>query len=871
VTERDTPRRALRALTAAALALPGMTAASAAEPPSFSVEFGHYEEGKRDLDGQSYSNLKLKPLEVDSFSLEGMVPITGRTTFKGHFAQDSWSGATPVVSLPSAAVAAQLLSGASSPNFYYVDANDQPVVVDFNDYDPDTNTYGFAQHPGLVHIMASASPETRRQWDGAVSHEWDNAEASIGAGVSNEHDYLSRFASASGKVFFNRKLTTLNWGVSATRNRIRASIAANSAADTGNHTDQIRDYHGQPTIFAKRKDYAANFGVTQVLNQNGLVQADVSYTRSSGFLENPYKAALLAFDDPDGFVDGNGLRYIAIKGSLEQRPDLRNQWAFNLRFAQHIAPTDAALHLNYRYYRDDWGIRAHTAEISLDQPLAGGWLITPGARYYSQTAASFYAPFFLFHEAYPAHPGGPLDRTQIPLKYFSSDERLSAFGALSGSLAVQKSLANGLALHVSYEYYVHKGDLKLGGGGEPGYADFHSPLVSAGLVMDLAKRQDALFSTSGAEEESAIGPQFLTVRPAATLLPDIQARAGAISFSAAYSGTSAEGLRFHGHRIAPDDLIANACGPKPCTLTPLSSNAHEVDFTIAYALTPRLTLIAEPSYVDRTMTLVRADSLTGAALVGPIAGGPDGSGRHSTSEWGDTRLLSAVNLVSNDAASVELGAGVSVPTGQAGRTLNSKTDFVGYGLQTGSGTWDAIAALDVEAHSGPFTAGMEFSGVERFHANRFGYRLGNAGKADVWLAGAATPWLSLSGRLQFTAQGRIRGGYKDHLETNVPFTELQQVDYDANGDGVVDSQDVAEVTVYRDALVPHVVASADDLPANQGGRELDAGVGVNLHPTAGPWKADRLSIEWLQPVSSDLNGYQLARHGTINARVTIAL
>ena len=116
VIERNSPSRALQALTAAALALPGMTAARAADPPSFSINFGHYEEGKRDLDGQSYSTLKLKPLEVDSFAIEGVVPITGRTTLKGHFAQDSWSGATPVVSLPSAAVAAQLLSGASSPN-----------------------------------------------------------------------------------------------------------------------------------------------------------------------------------------------------------------------------------------------------------------------------------------------------------------------------------------------------------------------------------------------------------------------------------------------------------------------------------------------------------------------------------------------------------------------------------------------------------------------------------------------------------------------------------------------------------------------------------------------------------------------------------
>src|SRR5947208_14889588 len=123
VTDRPTPSRALQALTAAALALPGMTAASAEDGPTFNVQYGHYDEGKRDLDGHSYSSLNLRPLKVDSFAVEGSVPIFDRTTIKGEFTQDSWSGATPVVTLPSAAVEAQPLSGASSPNFYHIDPN----------------------------------------------------------------------------------------------------------------------------------------------------------------------------------------------------------------------------------------------------------------------------------------------------------------------------------------------------------------------------------------------------------------------------------------------------------------------------------------------------------------------------------------------------------------------------------------------------------------------------------------------------------------------------------------------------------------------------------------------------------------------------
>jgi len=868
VTERTPPSRALQALTAAALALPGMTAANAQDAPSFNVEYGHYNEGKRDLDGQSYKDLNLKPLEVDSFSLQGVVPLGDRLRLKGEFVQDSWSGATPVVTVPAAAVRAQLLSGASSPNFFHIDQNGTPYVVDFNDYDPDTDTYGHFAHPGLVHVMASASPETRRQWDGSATYEWDKAELTVGGGISDEHDYLSRFVNVGGKFDFNNKLTVLNWGASATRDRIRASIAANSAADTGNYTDQIRTYQGQPTIFGKRKDFAADVGVTQILSQNALIQADIGYTRSSGFLENPYKAVLFAFNDPDEPFDNSGLKYIPIKGSLEQRPNLRNQWAANVRFAQHLGRGDGALHLNYRYFRDDWGIRSHTLEASLEQPLSGGWLITPDVRYYSQTAANFYAPYFLFNEAIPAHPGGPLDRTQIPLKYFSSDERLSAFGALSGSLAIQKTLGHGIALDLSYEYYIHKGKLKLGGGGEGSYADFHSSLVTAGLAVDLARRQDELSAPAGGSDRP---DEIIGIRPGGLLMPEIS-RTGALVLSADFLGQSWKGpVEFNGRPVSDDELIANGCGASACTLAPVNAGSNVVKFDLSYALSPQLTLTVLPKYVERSMTLVDVfpDSL--GAL--PPLGGPSGSGRHSTSSWGDTSVLASFDLLRGVTdAHARIGAGLSIPTGEAGRRLNSKTDFVGYNLQTGSGTWDGLAAIDIEGTRGIFRAGAEVSAIKRFgHANQFGYRLGDQLRGNLWAGVDALPWLTVTADLRIEHDGRIHGEYEDHFEKNVPFTELQQVDYDVNGDWVVDSHDMDYVTVYRDAFVPHVVASPDDLPANHGGTFVDAGVGLTLHALGGPFQGDRVSVEWLKPVYTNAEGYQLRRGNLINAKVSIAL
>ena len=82
------------------------------------------------------------------------------------------------------------------------------------------------------------------------------------------------------------------------------------------------------------------------------------------------------------------------------------------------------MHVDYRFYHDDWGITAHTLEADWGQPLGAGWTITPRIRYYSQTAANFYYPYILTTMNQ--------DGAYTLPNNFSSDHRLSAYGALSG-------------------------------------------------------------------------------------------------------------------------------------------------------------------------------------------------------------------------------------------------------------------------------------------------------------------------------------------------------------------------------------------------------------------------------------------------------
>src|SRR5690606_605587 len=115
---------------------------------------------------------------------------------------------------------------------------------------------------------------------------------------------------------------------------------------------------------------------------------------------------------------------------------------------RHYLPQHkAALHADYRYYYDSWDIEAHTVELSWQQMLGESWRITPGLRWYSQSQADFYAPY------YQSLRGDGRA---------SSDYRLSPYGAISLRLDIRKALAQDWEIGAGAEWYEASGDYAIG-------------------------------------------------------------------------------------------------------------------------------------------------------------------------------------------------------------------------------------------------------------------------------------------------------------------------------------------------------------------------------------------------------------------------
>ena len=814
----------MQALTAAALALPGLahTPVCAAQDDTLTFQYGHYEEGGGPL---SQFRDTGHSVHVDSLQAGGNTSLSDRLKLFFHYIQDTWSGATPISTAPASSVLRQDTVVGASP-FWNV-----PTIAP---YDP-TKGLGIFSNPNTgetiktdetVQVMAFASPEVRKQEDFKLGYEWNEAELDVGGGVSVERDYDSSFVNMAGRWDLNQKLTTLALGLSYTNSFVHANRFPFNVVNS--------DVPNPPTVQGHREDGAVSFGLTQVLSKNSLLQAGVSFTQSTGYLSNPYKEVLffaplnapeLLSPDPS-----TGLLQSLAFSKFDNRPRLRDQWTWDARYAHYFTDFDAALHLDYKLYHDSWGITAHTFEANWAQPLGHGWTITPIVRYYSQSAANFYSPFFVlnqtltFDDYLNVATNGDTSKLNFPA-HFSSDYRLSAFGALSGGLTLSKQFSKGVSLEAGFQYYTHQSGLKLGGGGTGHFEDFNYYLVNGAIRVDL----DAVSAGgSGHDAHAGHSQYWISHEPAGVMFAHMLDKAGQFMVGYRYMYNHQAGDTLLGsHAVGDAEIVANACGSLGCGTNSKAMSMHMHMLNLMYAPTDWLNLMLMPQFVDMNMTmrpLAGGVINPGGGHMDMTAGGTENKPMN-TGGVGDTGMFALVKLLDATGQHMHASIGVSAPTGPVDLKM-SGGNFFPFGMQLGSGTWDFWPSLTYTGHRERWSWGSQLSVVKRLEDhNKAGFAFGDKFQSTAWGSYSLFDWLSASVRGVYTVEGKIRGQF--------------------NG--------------------PHDISQPTSFPANYGGQFWDVGFGLNAAVKSGELRGNHFSVEWLQPVATTFNGYQLDRQGALFA------
>lgn len=279
-----------------------------------------------------------------------------------------------------------------------------------------------------VQVMSGASIEDQRTdvLLGATRRK-DGTTGRVGAGYSFENDYQAINGTLGLDHALADRVTTLSAGVGYSSDTLEPT-----QGKTPTHTRH--DTRTAATAFV---------GYARVLDAATVIQTNLSYTLHDGYLSDPYK---------DAYV-------VSAAGTVpDRRPDTRGQLAWLTRLRHFFKGAGAALHADYRYYHDDWEVDAHTVELAWHQRLGAALRLVPGVRYYSQSQAYFYAPYY----TNPRADG-----------LAASDYRLAPYGALSGSLMANADVA-GWGFSLRYERYDSDGGYALGDVAleNPGLVDF---------------------------------------------------------------------------------------------------------------------------------------------------------------------------------------------------------------------------------------------------------------------------------------------------------------------------------------------------------------------------------------------------------------
>ena len=236
-------------------------------------------------------------------------------------------------------------------------------------------------------------------------------------GYSTERDYRAIHTGIEAQFTPDNKNYTLSGGVGYSADRLEPTDGGSTRYPT-----RISE--------ASKNGLTAYGGVSWVVGARTTVQTSLSYGRDSGFLSDPYKEAFI----------------VAAAGTVaDSRPDGHQSWALSAKLRHYFGGLGAAARADYRYYHDDWSIESHTLELGWDQALGETWRVSPAVRWYSQSQAFFYSPYYNNFRS-----DG----------FASSDYRLSPYGALSGRVDVRKVLAE-WELGGGLEYYDASGHYSL--------------------------------------------------------------------------------------------------------------------------------------------------------------------------------------------------------------------------------------------------------------------------------------------------------------------------------------------------------------------------------------------------------------------------
>ena len=232
-------------------------------------------------------------------------------------------------------------------------------------YSVSANYYIDMVSSASIDVMTTASPYTEERTQGSLALDalYGKTQYSVSYTLSDESDYTASTASFDVSQDLFGDLTTVSFGFSQGWDEVRKN-----GDNTFEETVDRRNYR---------------FSLQQIVTPQLMTGLNYEVITDEGFLNNPYRSVR--------YLDDSSARGFSFQPEVYPSTRTSNAVALNARY---YLPYRAAIHGEYRFYTDTWGIDANTASLGYTHPWGKRWIFEAGYRWYDQSAADFYSDLF---------------------------------------------------------------------------------------------------------------------------------------------------------------------------------------------------------------------------------------------------------------------------------------------------------------------------------------------------------------------------------------------------------------------------------------------------------------------------------------------
>ena len=221
--------------------------------------------------------------------------------------------------------------------------------------------------------------EVRYEAELAASKAFGDHTPSLAYRASREPDYVSHGVSVglTSRLGTPDSVLALGWG--GTFDRVGRS---------GTPRDAFEEH---------LQTHTASLAYTQTLSPRLLLRGAYNLVYQRGYMEKPYRYVPLFTEAQAAAAEASGGldldSFDAFRSNVrppEEVPDTRVRHAAALRALAYFPDTRTSLRLDYRFYADDWDVRAHTLEPVVRSAIREHWELAGWLRAYRQSGASFW-------------------------------------------------------------------------------------------------------------------------------------------------------------------------------------------------------------------------------------------------------------------------------------------------------------------------------------------------------------------------------------------------------------------------------------------------------------------------------------------------